>query len=280
MVLSGGLVELFCRFLKFIREMIDGGSPQRIKSHANDLQALAGEFTKVLDQLKAGRNDLAAVWKQGAGRRSTLKKLDELITLYEGIIKQLQAVVPQLTGAAGKLEHTQQLFGTRVQAGSNRIASILATGNPGAKAAAAGVAASTTASLQTIISSFGKMLEALGVKGIGPLFDAVGQIAGAAQQMQSQTDQTAAQSAALNSGLTSPQTLPAYTQYPFPGQNPKADDNTWTPVHQPPASGEDPPVRVTITNPDGTKQVIDAREDVKTTVKDADGKTTQVEIDV
>jgi uncharacterized protein YukE len=264
MMLSGGLVEAFCRTLRAVREAIQGGSASRITAHAGRLQNLATDFTKVLDQLRSGRAEVAKVWIQGKGRDATLTKFDQLITHYAEIIKQLRSVVPQLQDAARQLQTGQEAFVRNTQLGSDRIAQILATGNPGAKAAAAASAAATTSGLQSIMSGLGKALEALGFKGISPLFDAVGQIAGQVQQMQSQS-----------AGLAS--ALPSAAQYQPPMQ---PTDNTWTPVDQQPATAAaDPAVKVTLTGADGTR-VVEAHQDTTVNVDLGNGQRARVEIDV
>ncbi|HET9140823.1 WXG100 family type VII secretion target [Actinophytocola sp.] len=230
MSLNGGLVERFCSALGAVRGLINSASPGAITNYANGLQATATELSGLLRQLRAGRADVATSWRQGRGRDRTLARMDALINQLATTITVLNQLVPQLRQASTTLSRSQHGFAVGVHTGSSRIAAILASGNPGAKAHAAASAAQTTSTLSGLISAFGRMLESLGVQGIGPLLDAVGQVAGQIQQVSQQTG-TSALSGAMPSSATLPQqALPAFTRYPWIGQQSAAEANSWIPV--------------------------------------------------
>jgi hypothetical protein len=280
MALSGGLVERFCGALGSVRGQIDTASPTAITQYGKALAARAAELTKLLGQLRAGHEDVARSWKEGPGRDATLRRMEAVLKHLATTISTLDRLVPQLTQAASTIAKGQQGFATGVQTGSARIAQILATGNPGAKAAAAASAAATTSTLQQLISAFGTALEALGVKGIGPLLNAVGQVAG---QLSGQGAAGSALSPALTSSMTSAgqlpltqqlpaQQLPAFTQYPWssqPVQQPVSEANSWIPVSQPVAAGAGQ-VEVTVTTKAGDT----------TTVRAASGQDASFDLEV
>ena len=272
MVLSGGLVEKFCSGLGAVRGKIDSASPGAITSYAGGLQSHATELAKLLGQLRAGRVDVATSWKQGPGRDTTLARMDALIKQLASTVAVLNKLVPLLKQAAATLSKSQHGFATGVQAGSSRIAAILATGNPGAKQAATASAAQSTSALSGLISAFGKTLEALGVQGISPLFDALGQVAGQIQQVSQQTSAGSAAAlppaapgsmppspSTLPATLPQEQRLPAFTQYPWTGQ-PATDANSWIPVSQPVAGGSSSSgqVEVTVTTRAGDTTTVRA----------------------
>jgi hypothetical protein len=275
MAISGGLVERFCSGLGAVRGKIDSASPGAIISYAGGVQSHARELAKLLEQLRAGRADVAESWQQGPGRDRTLARMDALMKQLATTVAVLDKLVPLLKQAAATLSRSQHGFATGVQMGSSRIAAILATGNPGAKQAASASAAQTTSALSGLISAFGKALEALGVQGISPLFDALGQVAGQIQQVSQQNP--AGPAAALPSTLPSPvmpqqQQLPAFTQYPWTGQQPVTDANSWIPVSQPVAAtgGGSGQVEVTVTTRAGDT----------TTVRAAAGRDTAFDLKV
>ena len=269
MALSGGLVEKFCSALGGVRGKINSASPGAITSYASGLQSHATELAKLLEQLRVGRADVAKSWKKGPGRDTTLARMDALIKHLATTVAVLKQLAPLLKQAASTLSKSQQGFATGVQSGSSRIAAILATGNPGAKQAATASAAQTTSALSGLISAFGKALEALGVQGISPLFDALGQVAGQIQQVSQQTSAgTAAALPSMSTGSTLPssvlpqqQQLPAFTQYPWTGQQPATDANSWIPVSQPVAAGggsSSGQVEVTVTTKAGDTTTVRA----------------------
>ncbi len=261
MAISGGLVERFCSGLGAVRGKIDSASPGAITSYANGLQSRATELARLLEQLRAGRADVATSWRRGPGRNRTLARMDALTQQLATTVAVLDKLVPLLKQAASTLSRSQHGFATGVQTGSSRIAAILATGNPGAKQAATASAAQTTSALSGLISAFGKALEALGVQGISPLFDALGQVAGQIQQVSQQTS-AGTTTATPASPVLPPQQqqLPAFTQYPWAGQQPATDANSWIPVSQPVAGGgsSSGQVEVTVTTKAGDTTTVRA----------------------
>lgn len=257
MTLSGGLVERYCGGLAAVRALIDSASPGAITSYANGLQTNATELTTLLGRLRAGRADLARVWPRGdQGRTTTLNRMDELIRHLTATLTALNSLVPLLNRSASTLTSCQRGFATGVQAGSTRIAQILATGNPGAQAAATASAGQSTTALSGLISSFGRLLESLGATGIAPLFDALGQVAGQIQQLSQDSGATPATGAPT--ALPAFSQPPAFTQYPWTGQRPATEANSWIPVAQPvsPGGGGSGQIEVTVTTRDGDTTTV------------------------
>jgi hypothetical protein len=265
MALSGGLVERFCSSLGAVRGQINTAAPGAITSYASGLLSCAKELGKLLEQLRAGRADVAKSWKRGPGRDKTLERMDTLLKQLATTIATVNKLVPLLNNVAGTLAKSQRGFAMGVQTGSARIASILATGNPGAKQAAAASAAQTTSSLSGLISTFGKALEALGVKGISPLFDMLGQVAGQIQQVSQQASGGASTlPSTLPATLPQQQPLPAFTQYPWTGQAGQqqmaGEANSWIPISQPGSAGgsSSGQVEVTVTTKAGDTTTVRA----------------------
>jgi hypothetical protein len=281
MTLSGGLVERYCGALAAVRALIDSASPGAITSYANGLQTNAEELTTLLGRLRTGRADLERVWTRGErGRTTTLNRMDELIRQLTATLTALNSLVPLLNRSASTLASCQRGFATGVHTGSTRIAQILATGNPGAQAAATASAGQSTTALSGLISSFGRLLESLGATGIAPLFNALGQVAGQIQQLSQAsgaptdpltgstlpptttlpTTPPATQPTTLPATLPASSQLPAFTQYPWTGQQPATEANSWIPVTQPvsPGGGGSGQIEVTVTTRDGDTTTVRA----------------------
>jgi hypothetical protein len=279
MALTGGLVERFCAALSAVRALIDSASPGAITSYASNVQTAATQLGNLLRQLRTSRADLERSWPRGEqGRDTTLNRMDRLIENLEATVAVLNRLVPLLNRSASTLSSCQRGFTLGVQTGSARIARILSSGQPAAQAEARLSAAQSTSALSGLISMFGRALEGLGVTGMTPLFDALGQVAGQIQQVSQQTSSgTGFPATSALTGSTMPgsptgstmpspplptqQQLPAFTQYPWTGQQPATEANSWIPVSQPvpaaggPGSGQ---VEVTVTTRAGDTATVRA----------------------
>lgn len=267
--LTCALVGAYCGNAFTVMAKVDTGDPPRIMAHSADLMARAGDLTKLRTQLGEVPARIDAVW---TGRKSKRVKetFAELDKHFAGIIQVLGQLSKLLNGSAQKVATAQKGFASGIAAGHSAIKAVLASGQPGAQAAARGIASGTTSSLQQFVSGIGQALSALGATELGNALSSIGQLLGQMEQVtnaftggsgsqgSSGSGQNGLQASTQPSTVpaTLPSTLPQYTsdyQAAALGGN---YDMSWIPVNG--GTAQSGGVEVTVTTKDGSSSVVTA----------------------
>jgi uncharacterized protein YukE len=250
---------------------VDTGDPPRIMAHSADLVARARELTKLRTQLGEVPARIDAVW---SGRKSKRVKetFAELDKHFAGIIQVLGQLSKLLNGSAQQVATAQKGFASGIAAGHSAIKAVLASGQPGAQAAARGIASGTTSSLQQFVSGIGQALSALGATELGNALSSIGQLLGQMEQV-TKAFTGGGSGGAGSQGLgqnglpttlpassqpsTLPSTLPQYTSDYQPAALGGNYDMSWIPVNGGTAQSGGG-VEVTVTTKDGSSSVVTA----------------------
>lgn len=263
--LTCALVGAYCGNAFTVMAKVDTGDPPRIMAHSADLMARAGELTKLRTQLGEVPGKIDAVW---TGRKSKRVKetFAELDKHFAGIIQVLGQLSKLLNSSAQQVATARQGFASGIAAGHSAIKAVLASGQPGAQAAARGIASGTTSSLQQFVSGIGQALSAMGATELGNALSSIGQLLGQMEQVTNAFTGGGSGSQA-SAGLPStlpassqpstlpassqPSTLPRYTSDYQPAALGGGYDMSWIPVN---GGG----VEVTVTTKDGASSVVTA----------------------
>lgn len=264
--LTCALVGVYCGNAFTVMAKVDTGDPPRIMAHAAELTTQARNLTQLRNQLGEVPGRVDAVW---SGRKSKRVKetFAELDKHFAGIIQVLGQLSKLLNGSAQKVNTAQNGFAAGIAKGHASIAKVLASGQPGAQAAARGIASGTTGSLQSFVSGIGQALSALGATELGSALSSIGQLLGQMQQVTNAFTGGSSGSGSGQSGLpatlpstqpsTLPATLPQYTSNYQPAALGGNYDMSWIPVNGGTAQSGGG-VEVTVTTRDGSSSVITA----------------------
>lgn len=272
--LTCALVGAYCGNAFTVMAKVDTGDPPRIMAHSADLVARARDLTKLRTQLGEVPARIDAVW---SGRKSKRVKetFAELDKHFAGIIQVLGQLSKLLNGSAQQVATAQKGFASGIAAGHSAIKAVLASGQPGAQAAARGIASGTTSSLQQFVSGIGQALSALGATELGNALSSIGQLLGQMEQVTNAF--TGGSGSQGSSGLgqsgspttlpastqpstlpaTQPSTLPQYTSDYQPAALGGNYDMSWIPVNGGTAQSGGG-VEVTVTTKDGSSSVVTA----------------------
>lgn len=267
--LTCALVGAYCGNAFTVMAKVDTGDPPRIMAHSADLMARAGDLTKLRTQLGEVPGRIDAVWT-GPKSKRVKETFAELDKHFAGIIQVLGQLSKLLNGSAQKVATAQKGFASGIAAGHSAIKAVLASGQPGAQAAARGIASGTTSSLQQFVSGIGQALSALGATELGNALSSIGQLLGQMEQVtnaftggsgsqgSSGSGQNGLQASTQPSTLpaTLPSTLPQYTSDYQPAALGGNYDMSWIPVNG--GTAQSGGVEVTVTTKDGSSSVVTA----------------------
>lgn len=271
--LTCALVGVYCGNAFTVMAKVDTGDPPRIMAHAAELTTQARNLTQLRNQLGEVPGRVDAVW---SGRKSKRVKetFAELDKHFAGIIQVLGQLSKLLNGSAQKVNTAQNGFAAGIAKGHASIAKVLASGQPGAQAAARGIASGTTGSLQSFVSGIGQALSALGATELGSALSSIGQLLGQMEQVTNAFTGGSGGSGSAGAGQsglpttlpatlpstqpsTLPATLPQYTSNYQPAALGGNYDMSWIPVNGGTAQSGGG-VEVTVTTRDGSSSVITA----------------------
>jgi uncharacterized protein YukE len=297
--LTCALVGVYCGNAFTVMAKVDTGDPPRIIAHAADLTQRAANLTKLRDQLGEMPGRFDKVWT-GQKSKRVKETFAELDKHFAGIIEVLGQLSKVLNTSAQKVATARQGFAAGIAQGHSAIRAVLASGQPGAQAAAKGLASGTTGSLQQFVSGIGQALSAMGATEIGGALQSIGQLLGQMEQVKNAftggsggagsqssaslptTLPASLQPSTLPASLqpsTLPSTLPQYTSDYQPAALGGGYDMSWIPVNGGSAQSGGG-VEVTVTTKDGSSSVITAPVGRDTAVDVVvGGEQVRVEID-